>query len=697
MAALVQGVQYGLSSQENFIENKSLIFVKLTDSAYRAIEDYLRNKNRTSQHPTIQFLGNEGRLSFPSCESNHGAAGFNFKLSSNADIEGPQGSFECIQQTSSRNLESLGTLQCKMCIQAKDDVYAATRHRMAVAEEAHKKNCTREIKPGGPHIGKKVKLPSGRGYIPPKNDPDTASPSLKYPSNLKPLNGYHPAHHGVLNGGNAPPSIHTKPQGNNYAQKPGNPDIMKRPIRERLIHLLAVRTYKKPELFDRMYKDGLRERDKKNMMEVLKQVASMRDNSYYLLRHVWNDVQENWPYYTEQEKQMLKRRKPQNLTPPGGSDGGSSGSGQSPTSTHPGSPPSTISSNVKRPGYIDGADGLPTKRARISHYRKPSETSGYRPPDSSQQRTADSSRSDLPYRRMDRDTSNMNLRSREYGSSDHGNSTVLRNSGFSNNSFNSSGVLSVPDRRFVTSDNEASEKCTSGESVGCDSSVISKERVARCEPSASSPSGCVSSLSNSSSKLASEDSSRGRPDSGVRSPTTSSRSHGGHHDNRNSRWSSPPSKVTSTTSNSSSNVSGISSPDSQLENVDQPKTEESAKTADSEYPEYLTSYTTIRNSEQRSRYKADFNADYSEYRDLHAIVETVSRHFAQLEERLRQEKVNSPGWKQIKQQIMREYQENKRNAKHQEAKRRFQYLHEKLSHIKRLVLEYDSAVSGNHY
>lgn len=44
MATLVAGVQYGLSSHSNFHENKSLIFVKLTDSAYRAIEDYLRNR-----------------------------------------------------------------------------------------------------------------------------------------------------------------------------------------------------------------------------------------------------------------------------------------------------------------------------------------------------------------------------------------------------------------------------------------------------------------------------------------------------------------------------------------------------------------------------------------------------------------------------------------------------------------------------
>ncbi|CAH1974952.1 unnamed protein product [Acanthoscelides obtectus] len=44
MAALCPGVQYGLSSQQNFGENKDLIFVKLTDSALRAIEEYLKNQ-----------------------------------------------------------------------------------------------------------------------------------------------------------------------------------------------------------------------------------------------------------------------------------------------------------------------------------------------------------------------------------------------------------------------------------------------------------------------------------------------------------------------------------------------------------------------------------------------------------------------------------------------------------------------------
>lgn len=33
-----------------------------------------------------------------------------------------------------------------------------------------------------------------------------------------------------------------------------NPDLMKRPLRERLIHMLAIRSYKKPELVSRLHK-----------------------------------------------------------------------------------------------------------------------------------------------------------------------------------------------------------------------------------------------------------------------------------------------------------------------------------------------------------------------------------------------------------------------------------------------------------
>lgn len=67
---------------------------------------------------------------------------------------------------------------------------------------------------------------------------------------------------------------------------------------------------------------------------------------------------------------------------------------------------------------------------------------------------------------------------------------------------------------------------------------------------------------------------------------------------------------------------------------------------------YFSEYTSIENIEQRRRYKADFNADYAEYRDLHAIVEKVSRRFADLEEKLKQEAATSLRYKVRMQQFL---------------------------------------------
>ncbi|KFM81695.1 hypothetical protein X975_00424, partial [Stegodyphus mimosarum] len=55
MAALLEGQQYGLSAQDKINSNKSLVFVKLTDSALRSIEEYVKNKGDTISRPTIQF------------------------------------------------------------------------------------------------------------------------------------------------------------------------------------------------------------------------------------------------------------------------------------------------------------------------------------------------------------------------------------------------------------------------------------------------------------------------------------------------------------------------------------------------------------------------------------------------------------------------------------------------------------------
>lgn len=56
-------------------------------------------------------------------------------------------------------------------------------------------------------------------------------------------------------------------------------------------------------------------------------------------------------------------------------------------------------------------------------------------------------------------------------------------------------------------------------------------------------------------------------------------------------------------------------------------------------------YTTISSTEQRRRYKAEFNADYEEYRRLHTQVAKVSKRFVQLQDRLKQEEA-SGNWEE---------------------------------------------------
>ena len=117
----------------------------------------------------------------------------------------------------------------------------------------------------------------------------------------------------------------------------------------------------------------------------------MKDNTYHLQRHIWNDVSEDWPFYTEEERQQFRRRKPQNLPPPG-SDGstGSAASGHSSSSSHPASPQPTLP--LKRPASssylaVPSGDASPLidhhhhlesgysppggKKKRVSNYRRP--------------------------------------------------------------------------------------------------------------------------------------------------------------------------------------------------------------------------------------------------------------------------------------------------------------------------------------
>ncbi|XP_011198887.2 RNA polymerase II elongation factor ELL2-like [Bactrocera dorsalis] len=93
-------------------------------------------------------------------------------------------------------------------------------------------------------------------------------------------------------------------------------DLSSLKLRERLIHLLALKPFTQRELNARLQKDGIRKPEKSLIGNVLAEIAQLSNNEFCLKSCMWNEVKPNWSYYTAQERQQLKLRKTQKLSIP---------------------------------------------------------------------------------------------------------------------------------------------------------------------------------------------------------------------------------------------------------------------------------------------------------------------------------------------------------------------------------------------
>ncbi|XP_036590232.1 RNA polymerase II elongation factor ELL3 [Trichosurus vulpecula] len=109
-----------------------------------------------------------------------------------------------------------------------------------------------------------------------------------------------------------------------------------------------------------------------------------------------------------------------------------------------------------------------------------------------------------------------------------------------------------------------------------------------------------------------------------------------------------------------------------------------------ETPDYFLQYGAIHSTEQCRVYEQDFEADYAEYRALHARVGAVSRRFMQLGMEIKRVQRGTPEHKVLEDKIVQEYRKfRKRCPGYKEERQRCEYLHQKLSHIKSLILEFE--------
>ncbi|KAM6104797.1 LOW QUALITY PROTEIN: RNA polymerase II elongation factor ELL2-like [Pterocles gutturalis] len=217
MAERQEDQRYGVSCEKD-APNVSVLPVKLTETAPRALETSQGGKDQTSSQLSIEFQGSQGLIQIPRVDVPNEVHTFNFNAS-NVAKDDPHGSFECVQQIDSSSgalqLSCLGLIQNKTTVCATSDSCVTTRECTTQAEEESRSRTTEFIKPGGPFLVKKVAV---------KRAPESIPDVVPLRKRMTPMN----------------PALAIR------RNRTNNP-VSQRPYRDR-VTLLALRSYKKPEL-----------------------------------------------------------------------------------------------------------------------------------------------------------------------------------------------------------------------------------------------------------------------------------------------------------------------------------------------------------------------------------------------------------------------------------------------------------------
>ncbi|KAM8961429.1 RNA polymerase II elongation factor ELL2 [Pelodytes ibericus] len=618
VAALSEGGRYGLSCGRGTQDQVTVLHVKLTETAFRALENYQNTKNSLPLRPSIQFQGLQGCIKIPKSDSASDMCNFNFYLS-NVGKDNPQGSFDCIQQsvasTGVSKLNCMGFIQDKITVCATNDSYQLTRDRMTQAEEETRSRSTKVIKPGGPFVGKRVQIRKPASSV-----LDTA-PERKRSTPINPAN-----------------TLRKSNTSNSIAQ---------RPYRERVMHLLALKPYKKPELLARLHKDGVNQKDKNSLGITLQQVANLnpKDNSYTLKDFVYKEIQRDWPGYLEGDKQLLDRVLSRKLNP---SQNATSQSDTSPLNNASSSP------SQKRPLDADFIDPLMNKKPRISHLtnRVPPTLNGHLgstsekpapppPPPSVTPAFPPLPPARLPVSNPQNINSNSNSPSTPEG---RGTQDLP--------------VDSLSQNRGAYEDQQ--EKYTSRTTL--ESSVPTPIKLAKSEPT-DDKNSTLHKKAKKAKKNKDKDRKKLDPEA-----TDENKLH--------------------VKKEELGKMEKSPCPDNKKE-VKEPCTVTDPSST-TELPDYMVKYTVIVSNEQRESYKEDFNSEYTEYRNLHSRVESVTRKFMHLDTRRKRLSPDSKEYKVIHEEVIKEYRKLKESVpNYYEEKYRCEYLHNKLAHIKRLIGEFD--------
>ncbi|KAM4593037.1 RNA polymerase II elongation factor ELL-like [Odontesthes bonariensis] len=593
MASLRQEQRYGLSCGKNNKNspNTTLYHVKLTDTAIRALEAYQNLKGALQSEPSIRFKGNQGciKIPAPTLESPSALRVFSFYLSSDSKDQ-PQASFDCIHQYVSSDgreqLEGQGSIQDKITVCATDDSYQMTRERMSQVEKDSWSRSAIEIKPGATHPSKCIKF-------------------QKRPAPLS-----------------APDSSFYKQSSNNRRNSSMATATLK-PLKDRIIHLLALKPYRKPELLLWLERERAGPKDKAELSSVLEEVAKVnpKDSSYLLKDDFYKHVQRDWPGYSDEEKQLISRLLARKLQP---HISNLSRNLQANSLMLKTSEDQSVAKNpaVKRPVPFDSLDRLAVKRQKLADQRLQHQ----------------SPVNGLLNNKGAHDNSTLTL-----DPSFHPKTESQRISNQTDNQISQPrGHHSLIHKLYSNSDRPVSE------------TREQEPKINGRQPPQHDSNCTQQQLANNQHRKKKSKKHKDKERERLK-------------DDKGSEWlkSSPDLKQ---------------NPD-KLDNADM---------ASEEKPDYVLAYGTITSLEQRQRYQEDFCAEYDEYKDLHSRIATITHMFVQLGSKIKSLSPGTREYKIMEDQILEKYNKyRKKFPGYREEKKRCEYLHEKLSYIKQLIIDHD--------
>uniref|UniRef100_A0A3P9K5A5 Si:ch211-13k12.2 n=1 Tax=Oryzias latipes TaxID=8090 RepID=A0A3P9K5A5_ORYLA len=563
MAALRQEHRYGLSCGKinKNTPNRTLYHVKLTDTAIRTLEAYQNLKASLTNQPAICFKGNQGyvKIPAPSPESPDGFRVFSFYLSSDSKDK-PQSSFDCIHQYVSGegrdHLEGQGSIQDKITVCATDDSYQTTRERMSQVEKDIWSRTAIEIKPG---------------------------PSRCVKVQRK---------HGLMSG----PDISSKHSPNNKRGLLPSP-VAHRPLKERIIHLLALKPYRKPEVLLWLERERASLKDKAELMPILEEVGKLnpKDQSYSLKDEFYRCVQKDWAGYLEEEKQLIHRLLIRKLQP------SHSNQLRSPQSNHsfhksPGDSPLHLSPaknlSVKRPLTLETFNIQSPKRQKLSEQRMPPNSPSH---------------TDCG---LDRSRS----------SSTQANSNAQIKAGLDKTN---NHLMGIPDDLY------SPQKLTQ-------SPTVSKLERTEAAPPAPSPKPQLNDSSISTDQQLAN---------GQHKKKRSKK----HKDKERERL--KPGWIETSPD--------LKQNQENLKDHQREKTPVNGTSAE-EVPDYLIKYSSITSLELRQQYSSDFCAEYDEYRALHDRIGAITEMFVQLGSKINTLSPGTQEYKLMEEQILQKYQKFKK-------------------------------------